>query len=167
MDYFEDITGKTFGALTALRVVRVLTRQGLRRNKSIPVWEFRCECGELVEVRVDKVLMEYVQSCGCKQKKMRSDFGLHNRTHGCTSSWIYRRHNALRHAARTRGMDWEWQDFASFLSWFKRKYPGVVVQDRKTLPRGYRFIRDSQMRGFTRENLKFIGPDGREVYRLD
>ena len=167
MDYFEDITGKTFGLLTALRIVRVLTRQGLRRNKSVPVWEFRCECGNLVEVRADKVLMEYVQSCGCAQKKMRSNFGTHNKTHGCTSSWLYRRYNALRCSARSRGLDWVWPDFSAFFAWFRQKYPGVAVQGRKTLPKGYHFIRDSQMRGFTRENLKFIGPDGREVYRLD
>ena len=167
MNYFVDITGRTFGELTALRVVRVLTRQGLRRNKTIPVWEFKCSCGKTIEARIDKVLMEYVQSCGCKQKRMRSDFGSHNKTHGCTSSWLYRRHNALRFIAKARNLDWVWPDFPAFLAWFMQKYPGVAVQGRKTIPKGYRFIRDSQLRGFTRENLKFIGPDGREVYRLD
>lgn len=167
MNYFEDITGKTFGTLTAVRIVRVLVGQGLHRDRAIPVWEFKCECGETVEARVDKVLQGYVQSCGCAQKKSRANFGSHNKTHGCTSSWLYRRHNSLRFVAKARRIDWEWTDFTSFLAWFRQKYPGVTVQGKKTLPKGYRFIRDSQTRGFTKENLKFIGPDGREVYRLD
>jgi hypothetical protein len=56
----KDITGLTFGRLTAMeRVYRVTS--GRRRSS----WRYRCECGETVIAEMFDVRIGRVKSCGC------------------------------------------------------------------------------------------------------
>lgn len=53
-----NLKGKQFGKLTAIKPTKK------RENGSI-VWLCRCNCGNLVEVRANKLKPENVKSCGC------------------------------------------------------------------------------------------------------
>ena len=55
----RDITGQTFGKLTAIR------RTGRAVWGKQAVWEFRCECGTVTEIAMDSVVKGNTQSCGC------------------------------------------------------------------------------------------------------
>lgn len=54
----EDLTGRTFGKLTALNFSHK------DRNRKT-YWDFRCECGEIKTLRSDGVKAGRIQSCGC------------------------------------------------------------------------------------------------------
>lgn len=56
---FIDMTGKTYGRLTALELVD--------RRK----WRFRCECGSEKVIRGDHVRSGLIQSCGCFSDESR------------------------------------------------------------------------------------------------
>lgn len=60
----EDLTGRTFGKLTALNFSHK------DRNRKT-YWDFRCECGEIKTLRSDGVKAGKIQSCGCM--KMEQD----------------------------------------------------------------------------------------------
>lgn len=52
-----DLTGQTFGKLTAVRFIAFRDKQ--------TYWLFRCKCGSEVERRIDGVKSGRVKSCGC------------------------------------------------------------------------------------------------------
>lgn len=54
---FKDITGQTFGKLTAIRF--------LHRSTSSSVWECRCECGYIGAFRLANLGNGHTKSCGC------------------------------------------------------------------------------------------------------
>lgn len=58
-----DITGQRFGKLTAIRKI----------SKSGPsVWEFKCDCSSLIELRTQSVITHGVKSCkNCKGKNIK------------------------------------------------------------------------------------------------
>lgn len=58
---FRDLTGQTFGRLTALGIVE-------RRNRTI-VWLCACECGINAPVRGGCLTRGDTQSCGCLQQE--------------------------------------------------------------------------------------------------
>lgn len=58
----KDITGETFGQLTALRVSG---KDNFGRNK----WLFKCSCGNQTEASLNNVLMGTTKSCGCLRNK--------------------------------------------------------------------------------------------------
>ena len=61
----EDLTGKTFGKLTALReVASIPTKSGRLR-----AWLCRCECGREVVVRHSNLTRKVTRSCGCLRKE--------------------------------------------------------------------------------------------------
>lgn len=71
MPKFNDITGQTFGKLTAIRVIA--------KTKRGPVWLFRCECGNKTERSSTLVTTGHTTSCGCVRRQKCGD---RNRTHG-------------------------------------------------------------------------------------
>lgn len=65
----RDITGDTYGRLTAVRKI------GLdKRNKTI--WEFQCDCGKTVRHRWHDVTNGMTSSCGClkSDRSKKADF---------------------------------------------------------------------------------------------
>lgn len=54
----RDLTGKTFGRLTALKYLR-------KSNARDPIWQCRCICGNLVEVVSGSLHKGHTASCGC------------------------------------------------------------------------------------------------------
>jgi len=72
----EDIAGKKFGRLTALRFIRI----NLSGNS---FWEFECECGNIVTKLASNVKNGNTSSCGCLQKEVTSAV---HRTHGLSGN---------------------------------------------------------------------------------
>ena len=61
----EDITGRVFGRLTALRVEKW--------EKGTAYWRCRCECGKETIVRYGYLMDGHTKSCGCLQRSMLRD----------------------------------------------------------------------------------------------
>lgn len=62
---FIDLSGKKFGRLTVL---------GQSKNKGIqPVFTCKCDCGNICEVRGDKLRNGKTRSCGCLQKEYQDN----------------------------------------------------------------------------------------------
>ena len=59
---FKDITGETFGKLTALEPTL------FRQNQNV-VWKCRCECGNICYKGSTYLISGTVQSCGCLKSK--------------------------------------------------------------------------------------------------
>jgi len=56
----SDYTGQKFFRLTA---TMRLSKKGIMN----PVWEFKCDCGNLHAARIGTVVAGRVKSCGCYQ----------------------------------------------------------------------------------------------------
>lgn len=59
-----DLTGQRFGRLTALRDV------GSKRN--FRLWEFRCDCGSVIQRVAAHIRASKTQSCGCLANELTS-----------------------------------------------------------------------------------------------
>lgn len=55
----KDITGQTFGRLTAVRPTDRKTSNGAT------VWECRCSCGNVTYVGISELILGRINSCGC------------------------------------------------------------------------------------------------------
>lgn len=64
----EDITGKRFGRLVVLGISE--EKNGNRR-----LWKCRCDCGNIINVSIDKLNSGKTISCGCRTKEIRKNFG--------------------------------------------------------------------------------------------
>ena len=59
-----DLTGRTFGRLTALKCVEGTRSRG--------IWECRCECGNTKKVSYHSLVFECTKSCGCSRSIAKS-----------------------------------------------------------------------------------------------
>ena len=59
----KDITGQKFGRLTVIR------RSGTSKQREV-IWECRCDCGTVKDIRASHLSMGRTQSCGCYHKDM-------------------------------------------------------------------------------------------------
>lgn len=57
---YKNITGQRFGRLVAIRQI---IKEVNGKNRTY--WEFKCDCGKIVTIRMDGVVKGYVKSCGC------------------------------------------------------------------------------------------------------
>lgn len=75
-----DITGQTFGKLTAIK-----ERPELSYPNSITIyWDFKCDCGNTKTCRKYHVTGGKIKTCGCIWKEIIP----HNKTHGLGDSRI-------------------------------------------------------------------------------
>lgn len=81
MPAFRDLTGQTFGRLTAI--------EPGYKNKKIH-WLCKCACGNQTTVRSDGLTSGRARSCGCLQKEVvtKSVVSM-NTSHGLSKSRIY------------------------------------------------------------------------------
>ena len=135
-----DLTGVRFGRLTALHPVpRTQKDHSLR-------WACRCDCGNLKEIRGDKLRSGAAMSCGCLRAEVAKE---RNTTHGLSRTreyytWasMHRRcgdpnHRAYKHyGGRGVTVCPEWSDFLIFLSDMGER-PSETTLDRVDNNRGY------------------------------
>ena len=65
-----DITGNTFGKLTAIKLSKIV--------KHNTFWLCKCDCGKEKEIRLKSLRNGETQSCGCNQKMIASSIGKNN-----------------------------------------------------------------------------------------
>ena len=63
----EDITGESYDRLTALHPTEE------RDDNGSVVWEFQCECGNIIKMSVYRFRKGKVHSCGCLYNESRKD----------------------------------------------------------------------------------------------
>lgn len=116
MNRFKDISGQTFGRLTAL--------YRLHNTKGRTKWLCVCECGNLTEVNISHLTSNKIKSCGCLRDK-------NNYKHGKTNTRLYRiLHNMKQRCYNKNNQDYqdyggrgiavcnEWKDdFQAFYNW--------------------------------------------------
>ena len=123
----KDLSGRTFGTLIALEIVR---RDRDKSGRSLIVWQCRCECGSLIETRSSNLLSGDTKSCGCQQKAATA---ARSRKHGHTprtgrspEHTAWRNMHARCSNPDTGAYPWyggrgiavcaRWHDFESFLA---------------------------------------------------
>ena len=96
MKNFNDLTGRKFGRLTAIK------RNGLNKFRQI-LWLCKCECGKNKDILAQHLLIGATKSCGCLSKeapnnKMRLSLGLSNMRNLIT---------AYKYGAKKRGLEYK------------------------------------------------------------
>lgn len=74
-----DITGKTYGRLTAQFLVG-------KDKRNRPIWRFLCECGRSVDILRESVRSGRTRSCGCLRKQNAAKLFT---THGLSNHFLY------------------------------------------------------------------------------
>lgn len=87
---FNDITGRVFGRLTAVR----FTGKDRDSNR---MWLCKCECGTQKEVIGFQLVRGSVKSCGCLVREHRSKWPKTFVKHGKCNSREYRSWQAMKH----------------------------------------------------------------------
>lgn len=84
----NDLTGKRFGRLVALKVIKKSKYGSL-------IWHCICDCGDRKDARNDHLLEGRSQSCGCRQREMaaklqyRHGFNIRKNVHPIYRSWSH------------------------------------------------------------------------------
>jgi hypothetical protein len=65
----KDITGQTFGKLTALHYTHPITVHYGKGRYSRTFWQFRCSCGKLKIISMASVVHGKTKSCGCARSE--------------------------------------------------------------------------------------------------
>jgi len=126
----HDLTGQTFGRLTALHpILSTRSPDGapLERKEGTP-WVCKCECGEKVIVYGNRLVTGNTSSCGCLKRKLLLDNRL-AMTHGGYKTPEWRSWHAMidrccydnsiaYHAYGGKGITVceHWRDFANFIT---------------------------------------------------
>lgn len=77
-----DITNNRYGRLTAIKKV------------GISKWLCHCDCGNDVELNYSRILYGQ-KSCGCLRKECASNFGDYRKTHGQSTTKLYRKYRSM------------------------------------------------------------------------
>lgn len=75
----EDLTGRTYGRLTALYPTTG------RDSKGSVIWHCRCECGKELDISEGSLVHGHYRSCGCLKQEMQKQISdrLHMIDHTC------------------------------------------------------------------------------------
>lgn len=119
---FKDVCGQRFGRLTALY------RLHNYKKSNCSYWLCVCECGNLIEVRLNTLTSGDTKSCGCLQKEVASKT---HKKHGLSRDKIYQTYYHMKNRCYNRDSQAysnyggrgikvcdEWlNDFKSFYDW--------------------------------------------------
>ena len=132
-DKFLDITGQSYGRLTAVRRVDTVNRSA--------VWECRCDCGNTHKVKIAQLRNGEVQSCGCYKP---------NITHNMSRTRPYRIWSQMkarcdtpssgsygRYGKHGIGYTEEWSTFNGFWRDMQSGYSSDLTIERLDVNRGY------------------------------
>lgn len=106
-----QLQGKVFGSLTVVRFLRIDRRRS--------VWECRCVCGTVCEVRGDK-MRSGTRTCGCLRGHTNP------RGHGLTHERLYNVYRAMKREAGAHALAKCWQGtegLVRFARWYYDNKP--------------------------------------------
>lgn len=127
MAEFLDLTGRTYGKLTVLKLEE--KRKSGKRYRYY--WECLCECGGKHKVRTDGLTSGNVLSCGCLKREQDKKNLTANHSHRLSGSRLWHTYYGIlsrcydkrdksyeRYGGRGIKVCKEWRDsFESFVSW--------------------------------------------------
>lgn len=162
--------GDRVGRLTVLRCV------GTKNKRR--VWECKCDCGEIVQVRQDCLTRQVTTSCGCRMREHQHSPHYYSTKHGLYQTRIYRIWKGIKRRCNSpkatgyadyggRGITIcdEWaKDFMSFYTWaMENGYMDELSIDRIDVngnyePANCRWASNSEQRSNQRQ--KTITLDG-------
>ena len=87
----EDICGKRFGKLTAIKISKTIKD---KYGKNINYWLCECDCGKLAEVSIGHLKSGHTTSCGCSFDPLR--VGNLSRTHGESKTKLYHIYSCMK-----------------------------------------------------------------------
>lgn len=139
-DNLQDLTGKRFGRLTAIRL-------SSRRSGRKTYWDCICDCGSLKTVRTDILKSGTTLSCGClkkEQDKINLPNGQGRVKHGFSKTRIYNiwknMHIRCEDPTNTSYADYggrgikvcsQWKSVKNFISWaYFHGYQNNLTIDR-------------------------------------
>jgi len=134
-----DRTGERFGRLTITGFI------GVGKNW-VGIWECKCDCGNIVNVRYNSLYSGYTRSCGCLKLEMlvarSTKHGLsggHGNYTRLYQTWLHMRCRCLSPKSQDykyygeRGVKIckEWEDYKAFHDWaYKNGYNDNLTLDR-------------------------------------
>ena len=137
---FKDLTGQTFGYLTALYV---------DESKTTPkhlYWFCKCVCGKTRSLQTNQLTMNRVTSCGCMNQRQIKHINIssHKRIYSIYNAMLSRCHNPNNTAFNSYGgkgiaVCEEWRsDFNTFKEWaLNNGYSDTLSIDRIDNSKGY------------------------------
>lgn len=163
MGNFRNLTGQIFGKLKVLNY--------FHKNGRI-YWRCKCDCGNITNVRGDRLLDGNTKSCGCLQKEVvRKLNTIHNDSHTrLYDIWTdmkqrcYNQHNKRYKDYGARGIavcdEWK-NDYSTFKEWaLSNSYNDTLTIDRinnnsNYEPNNCRFV-DAKTQVRNRRNTKYM-----------
>lgn len=177
----EDITGKTFGRLTAVRLHHKKQRYNSKGQKAgfRYMWEFKCSCGNIVIAEKTDVKIGHTNSCGCYNKEVLRNTG----THHDSDSRLYNVWKGIKKRCYDeKSINYQWYGgegirvcdewlakdtgYMSFKNWaYNNGYKEIIVNNRNILtldrinnngdycPENCRWITQKQQRRNTSNNI--------------
>lgn len=145
MNSFEDLSGKKFGKLTAIRRTDdYISPSGHHATR----WLCQCDCGNTVYIAAHQLKSGKTKSCGCYQKERASES---NRTHGLSKERLYFTWKDMRSRCQNpRSKEYanyggrgillckEWEDYLKFREWaLSHGYQENLTIDRIDNDKGY------------------------------
>lgn len=136
---YTELSGKRFGKLLVLRRVN-RTEDG----DHAPIWECKCDCGNMTKVKSGNLMNGKTNSCGCIRRESTSELGRSRRVYSeaekrLRSIWT----DMLRRCEKPSNKDFrnygargivvcnEWHSFDTFKEWsFENGYASSLSIDR-------------------------------------
>lgn len=161
----KDITGQTFGRLTAIKYV-------YSDKSRTAVWQCKCNCGNIVNVKGTELRNGQVNSCGCLQKERAR---MSNTKHGKSNTKLHPVWRGMKqrcynkndkrykyYGARGIAVCDEWRnDFMAFYTWsMNNGYKEGLTIDRIDINGNYepdncRWTTQKQQNKNTRHNKNY------------
>lgn len=161
----KDIRGQTFGRLTAIKYV-------YSDKSRTAVWQCKCNCGNIVNVKGTELRNGQVNSCGCLQKERAR---MSNTKHGKSNTKLHPVWRGMKqrcynkndkrykyYGARDIAVCDEWRnDFMAFYTWsMNNGYKEGLTIDRIDVngnyePNNCRWITQKQQNKNTRYNKNY------------
>lgn len=136
-----DISGKTFGRLTAISINRDIIWKGQRT-----FWDCLCTCGKIVPVESGNLKSGHTSSCGCYLRSVRITHGCcakNIRLYGIWKGMIDRCENSSHISYKSYGAKGisvcqEWHDVNVFFDWaLANGYKNPLTIERVKVKEGY------------------------------
>lgn len=130
---FKNHTGEKFGRLTAISFAK--------HEKGKTFWLFKCDCGNMCIIRIDKSRVKHTKSCGCLNIEVSKSKAY---VHGDSCNRLYKIWAAMKtrcnnpnnpeyHCYGGRGISVcsEWNNYINFKKWaFESGYTVNLTIDR-------------------------------------